>query len=292
MSAKMKGDAISTSALAKLLEIPVQQLFSTFSDYGWIHKAEDGWLLNAKGEFEGGSYVNSARYGQYIVWPKTLCDHPLLKAIESHRLLSAGAVAKKFGLSGRQLNRVFAELAWLKPNPYGWDLTEHGKALGGQLFENQQSSLCYAMWPDDITDNVALLRFLERLKVVDKPQESDLFAAAEKNNQFISIDGKLCGSEATKDIANWLYLAGVRYCIQSALPVAETLVADFYLADSYCYIEYWAEGEHADCLSARMRRAEVIKALGGKLINVHPEDLANLDDFLCRRMQDLGIRFF
>lgn len=286
----MKNDAISTSALAKLLEIPVQQLFSTFSDYGWIRKTDDGWLLNAKGEFEGGGYVNSARYGRYIVWPKTLCDHPLLQAIESHRLLSSGAVAKKFGLNGRQLNRVFAELGWLKPNPYGWDLTAHGKALGGQLFENQQSSLCYAMWPDDITDHPALLRFLEQLKVVDSAQETDLFTTTEK--QFISIDGKLCDSLAAQEIANWLYLAGVRYCIHSALPVAETLITDFYLADSYCYIEYWAEGEHADCLSARMRRAEVVKELGYKLINIHPEDISNLDDFLCRRMQDLGIRFF
>ena len=63
---------LSTSALAKLLDIPLQQLFGTLRDCGWIRKVDDGWVLTAKGEFEGGEYIHSRRYGRYIVWPDAI----------------------------------------------------------------------------------------------------------------------------------------------------------------------------------------------------------------------------
>ena len=36
----MSSDKLSTSALAKQGEIPVQQLFSVLRDYGWIRKVD------------------------------------------------------------------------------------------------------------------------------------------------------------------------------------------------------------------------------------------------------------
>ena len=76
----MDGDdnRLSTTALAKKLNIPVQQLFATLKDYGWIQRASDTWALTSKGEFEGGSYQQSRRFGRYIVWPERLDHHPLL----------------------------------------------------------------------------------------------------------------------------------------------------------------------------------------------------------------------
>ncbi|MEE2653555.1 MAG: hypothetical protein VYE54_12590, partial [Pseudomonadota bacterium] len=78
----MSQDGLSTSALARQLELPVQQLFATLKDYGWIRKIDDGWALTAKGEFEGGRYVNSKRYGRYIVWPPAIIEHRLFQAME------------------------------------------------------------------------------------------------------------------------------------------------------------------------------------------------------------------
>ena len=46
----------------------------------------ESWLLTPKGEFEGGSYQNSRRYGRYIVWPEAIEDHPLLAALDSQGL--------------------------------------------------------------------------------------------------------------------------------------------------------------------------------------------------------------
>jgi hypothetical protein len=85
---------LSTSALAKTLDIPLQQLFGTLRDCGWIRKVEDGWVLTAKGEFEGGEYIHSKRYGRYIVWPETLLEHQLLRGIESNRLLNSAQIAR------------------------------------------------------------------------------------------------------------------------------------------------------------------------------------------------------
>ena len=53
------NNRLSTTALAKKLNIPAQQLFATLKDYGWIQRAGDTWALTPKGEFEGGGYQQS-----------------------------------------------------------------------------------------------------------------------------------------------------------------------------------------------------------------------------------------
>ncbi|MDA8752758.1 hypothetical protein N9M39_01220, partial [Halieaceae bacterium] len=89
-------DRLSTSALARKLEIPVQQLFATLRDYGWILRQADNWVLTPKGEFEGGDYQESRRYGRYIVWPEKLLSHPLLCAIESNQRITAAGMRRYY----------------------------------------------------------------------------------------------------------------------------------------------------------------------------------------------------
>ena len=104
-------DKLSTTALAKKLDIPVQQLFATLRDYGWIRRSGDTWVLLPKGEYEGGTYQNSRRYGRYIVWPGTLDHHPLLAAIESNQRITAASMRRYYPrLHARQINRALAEL--------------------------------------------------------------------------------------------------------------------------------------------------------------------------------------
>ncbi|MFT6577955.1 MAG: hypothetical protein ACJAU3_000047 [Zhongshania sp.] len=285
----MSPDKLSTSALAKQGEIPVQQLFSVLKDYGWIRKVDEGWVLTSKGEFEGGSYLTSKRYGRYIVWPQNLLDHQLFKAMESNKLLSATAMGRSEGLNGRQLNRIFVELGWLKPSPRGWELTAAGSSLGGQLFENQQSSLSYVLWPEDIRGRDAFVRLLQACRI-DEQATDDLFE--NKTPGWISLDGVACKCYEHCHIAQWLYLAGVRYSIYRPLPVDELQVSDFYLPDSGVRLEYWGSGEHSDAISARMRRAEICKDLDIAVLDIHPEDIATLDDYLSRHLQPLGVEFY
>ena len=285
----MSADKVSTSALAKLGEIPVQQLFSVLKDYGWIRKTDDGWALTTKGEFEGGSYINSKRYGRYIVWPPTLLDHPLFQAIESNKLLSAAALGRANGFTGREINRMLVEIAWLKPSSRGWELTEQGIKEGGQVFENQQSSLSYVLWPEDLPQRASFKRILDCCRD-NSLDAGDLFVA--NNTNLLSIDGKACKNRGHWAIAQWLYLAGLRYAMYRPLPVAELLISDFYLPLSGVYIEYWGPDDHSDAISARMRRAELCKKLGFAVLDVHPEDVPNLDEYLSRHLQSLGVDFF
>ena len=72
---------LSTTALAKELNVPAQQVFAALQDYGWIKRVDSDWVLTGKGEFEGGTYTESSRYGRYIVWPPSLLEHKLLVSI-------------------------------------------------------------------------------------------------------------------------------------------------------------------------------------------------------------------
>lgn len=44
---------LSTTALARKLDIPAQQLFGILKDYGRIQRTQDSWALTPKGEYEG-----------------------------------------------------------------------------------------------------------------------------------------------------------------------------------------------------------------------------------------------
>lgn len=46
---EQKDDRLSTTALARKLNIPAQQLFATLKDYGWINRAGESWVLTPKG---------------------------------------------------------------------------------------------------------------------------------------------------------------------------------------------------------------------------------------------------
>lgn len=283
-------DGISTSALARRLELPVQQLFSALKDHNWIKKVDDGWALTGKGEFEGGRYQTSKRYGRYIVWPTTLLDHPLLKNLEKGRLVSAAAVGKPYGLSAQQINRVLVDLGWLRPAKSGWLLTKNGKQLGGQLFENQQVGAEYALWPEEIVEQRPLKRLLDQLRAPQQGASSqDLFSQSAPPR---TLDGRQLDSWPHWQIAQWLYLAGLRYACDALLPVEEALTADFFLPDFGVYLEYWGSDAEAELLARRMRRVEACKALGAPVVDVHPDDLPHLDDYLSRRLRELAVEFY
>ncbi len=275
----MNQDGLSTSALARQLELPVQQLFATLKDYGWIRKADDSWLLTAKGQFEGGRYVNSKRYGRYIVWPPSIIEHPLFQAMESQRLLSAADLGRPLGIAARQLNRLLCALGYIVPGRRGWEATASGQRLGAQPCENPQSGQCYVMWPEDMLAHPPLLTLHQRSQRSD-----DLLSPC------ISVDGKHCVSEVHRRVANWLYFAGLRYACAQPLTAPAVGDVDFYLPEHQLCLEIWGGQEHPDTLSARMARAEICKQRAISVIDVHPEDLDGLEEYLSRRLQEAGVK--
>ncbi|MEM6483519.1 MAG: hypothetical protein AAF662_00845 [Pseudomonadota bacterium] len=156
--------SVSTTALAKRLRLPIEQLFGTLRDYGWIERENEKWTLTGKGSLHGGAYRDSERFGRYIVWPEDLTDHPLLAAIESDQRLSPVGLSRHFNhLSARQVNRHFAEIGLLRMTTAGLELTHLGSHFGGRQERDTDSDLLTVSWPQALIENPIVRRELLRL---------------------------------------------------------------------------------------------------------------------------------
>lgn len=298
---------LSTSALAKRLEIPSQQLFALLVDKQWIQKGEEGWLLTGKGEFEGGEYYNSKRYGRYIAWPESLLEHPLIKSQESGKMLSAAQLGADYGLGAQGVNRALAELAWQRRDYHGWQIGARGELLGGVQMENTQSGMRYTLWPEELKRNeelISLLCFCQQVQAEALTESltekagaesaaqpaDDLFAspsnatAAQRQGSYRGLDGRDFACPGKRLISHWLYMAGLVHACDRRLPGEQGLHADFYLPRGQVYIEYWAEAEDSSALSARLKRQAHYEAMNLRVIDLHPEDLAQLDELLPRQL--------
>lgn len=293
------SDALSTSALAKKLGLPSQQLFATLRDYGWIQRSGEAWLLTPKGEYEGGSYHTSKRYGRYIVWPATLEEHPLLQAIEANQRITAASMRRYYPqLQTATINRALAELGLQHHTLLGWELTELGRRFGGQQDESEASGALYVNWPHEIIDNVVVHRELARhsehgAPPVDDSVEPDLFAVTSNSSAagFAAIDGHLLATPLQMHVCNWLYLAQLTHAHHRALPVEDALFADFYLPAGQVFVDCWEDSVPAGELSGRLRKREVYEELALHCIEVNERDSDRLDDVLGRALLALGIRY-
>lgn len=289
---------LSTTALARKLDIPVQQLFATLRDYGWIRRSEETWVLLPKGEFEGGSYQNSRRFGRYIVWPQTLDRHPLLAAIESNKRITAASMRRYYSrLHARQINRALAEIGLQHHSILGWELTDLGRSMGGQQEESEASGAFYVTWPHEVIDHPVVHRELTRqsdqiptLEPGDSSAEPDLFTNAETKLNCDGIDGHLLRTPLQMRVCNWLYLARLVHAYRRALPTEELIYADFYLPAGSVYIDCWEEETSASDLRERLNKREVYRDLGLCSLEVNASDVDSLDEVLGRGLLALGIR--
>jgi len=291
------NNKLSTTALARKMNIPVQQLFATLKEYGWIRRAGDSWALTPKGEFEGGSWQKSRRYGSYIVWPERIDQHPLLSAIESNQRITAGAMCRYYPrLHARQINRALAEIGLQHHTILGWELTPLGQTLGGQQEESRSSGAFYVTWPHEIIDNPVIHREMMRLCDQAPPEEGqeelepDLFGAASDEAPCTGIDGHVLDTPLKTRVCNWLYLAQFAHACKRALPTEELVYADFYLPAGNVYIDCWESEVAAGEMSGMFRRRELYQELGLRNLEVNADDIDNLDEVLGRGLLRFGIR--
>jgi len=289
---------LSTSALARKLNIPAQQLFATLKDYGWITRVGESWVLSPKGEFEGGSYQNSRRYGRYIVWPERLDQHPLLSAIESNQRITAASMCRYYQrLHARQINRALAELGFQHHSILGWELTPLGRTLGGQQEESKNSGAFYVTWPHEIIDNPVVHRELTRQSdqiqpaVVSDEVEPDLFAAAsEASSACNGVDGHKLKTPLETRVCNWLYMAQLAHAYQRALPLEKLVCADFYVPEGSVYIDCWEAEIPAQELWGKLHKSELYRELDLRHIEINATDVERLDEGLGRGLLSFGIR--
>ncbi len=289
---------LSTTALARKLDIPVQQLFATLRDYGWIKRSGDAWVLLPKGEFEGGGYQNSRRFGRYIVWPQTIDHHPLLAAIESNQRITAASMRRYYPrLHARQINRALAEIGLQHHSILGWELTELGRSLGGKQEESEASGAFYVTWPHEVVDNPVIHRELTRqsdqiptTEPSDPSAEPDLFANPREALSCDGIDGHHLQTPLQMRVCNWLYLAQLAHAYQRALPTEELVKADFYVPAGNVYIDCWESDITAGEISARLRKRELYKQLNLHSLEVNSADVERLDEVIGRGLLAFGIR--
>jgi hypothetical protein len=280
----MSTDAqkLSTSALARLLDVSLPQLFNTLKDYGWIRKVDDGWVLTGKGEFEGGEYVQSKKYGRYIVWPETIVEHPLMRGITEHRLLTLGAIGKNFQLHGREVARIFAEQGLLERGINGWQPTTSGRQLGLALAESDHYSLAYILCPQEIVEResiAAQLNYLHGLQKHISDGDQDLFAAAD---HYVSLDGHTHLSPYHQRVDDWLYFAGL---------VHATRMNDlemFYLPHYRVVIDIWQNEARSHSVSQHLHlslQADI------QLVQLMPDEFADLEAHLGGKLQRHAVNF-
>ncbi|MFT4518848.1 MAG: hypothetical protein ACI9JM_001233 [Halioglobus sp.] len=293
----VEDNRLSTTALARKLNLPAQQLFATLKDYGWIERLSDSWSLTSKGEFEGGSYQKSKRFGTYIVWPEHLEQHPLLAAIESNQRITAASMCRYYPpLHARQINRALAEIGLQHHSILGWELSDRGRALGGQQEESKNSGAFYVTWPHEIIDDPVIHRELsiqsEQVREADpdKPIADDLFGAKVEKGACEGIDGHAVQSPLQQRVCNWLYLAQLAHACQRALPIEESVNADFYVPAGNVYIDCWEDDSLASELSAKLRKRELYRELKLRHIEVSTQHAENLDEVLGRGLVSFGIR--
>ena len=293
-----EGAKLSTTALARKLNIPAQQLFAVLKDYGWIRRAAESWALTPKGEFEGGSFHTSRRYGSYIVWPEHLDQHPLLQAIESNLRIDAAGMCRYYPhLNARQINLALAEMGLQQHCMLGWELTRLGRSLGGLQEEDRNSGTFYVTWPHELVDNPVVHRELDQTSnqlppAVDPGSvEPDLFTSIEPATHACrGTDGHVLRSHLQMRVCNWLYLAKITHAVQRALQVEEHIMADFYLPAICVYIDCWESDVPASELSSRFRKREVYRELELRHFGVNEADVEKLDDVLGRGLLSFGWR--
>jgi hypothetical protein len=289
---------LSTTALARKLNIPVQQLFATLRDYGWIQRSGDNWALTHKGEFEGGSFHTSRRYGAYIVWPEHLDQHPLLQAIESNQRITAASMCRYYPrLHARQINRALAELGLQHHSILGWELTRLGRSLGGLQEESNSSGAFYVTWPHEIIDNPVVHRELTvqsdqiPVKVASSDVAPDLFATSNAAvDSCRGVDGHRLRSPLQTRVCNWLYLAQLAHAFRRTLPIEELVYADFYVPAGNIYIDCWEAEVPAGELSGKFRKRELYRELELRHLEVNAADVDKLDEVLGRGLLSFGIR--
>ncbi|MBW3139205.1 hypothetical protein [Ferrimonas balearica] len=282
--------SLSTTALAKRLELPTKTLFERLARAGFLVREAERWCLTEQGRLAGGRNQHSDKFGEYVVWPETL------KVPSAEGLLSVSKFSESTGLGRESLLGLLHEIGYLAPAPKGWRVTESGAAAGGVQQADRRNGAPYSLWPAALETDPLFKRALAQALGKDADKESTHGSIASFRAKFDAkyrtLDGHYVRSVAELTIDNWLYLAGLVHAYER--PVRETLgqqdetFCSFFLPRGAIYIDY-VEGLDADTLAARQSR---YRQLGLKLIQLHLADLDNLDEVLPRRLLAFGIEVY
>jgi hypothetical protein len=277
----MSEKHLSTTALARQLHKESKELFILLAQGGWIIKVDNHWQLTEKGKFEGGIYLNHPKYGEYIAWPESVREHPLLQLLPEAPL-SATHLGTKLELPARLINLLLAERGWIKKHIRGWLLTARGKALGGEQHTSEQSGIPFVTWPESLLENPHFLSVVQQLK-------------GEGFNQSpVALTGQCLSSRNALMVENWLYLAGINHACNYyfATDKGEPIYADFFVPELQLAIDIWGGESSAAMLADKLAKQDFYQKQGYDHIEIHDEDIAQLDEPLARQLLGYGLAVY
>lgn len=277
----MSEKHLSTTALARQLHKESKELFILLAQGGWIIKVDNHWQLTEKGKFEGGIYLNHPKYGDYIAWPESVREHPLLQLLPEAPL-SATHLSNKLELPARLINLLLAERGWIKKHVRGWLLTPRGKALGGEQHTSEQSGIPFVTWPESLLENVHLLSAVPQIK-------GDSFSQSP-----VALTGQKCPTRAALMLENWLYLAGINHACHYLLAEEKTeqLRADFFIPELPLAIDIWGAETSAAALANKLNKQDFYQKQGYDYLEIHDENISQLDELLARQLLGFGLAIY
>jgi hypothetical protein len=281
----MSEKHISTTALARQLHKESKELFVLLAQGGWMVKVDNHWQLTEKGKFEGGIYINHPKYGEYIAWPESVQDHPLLRLLPEAPL-SATHIGNKVDLPARLINLVLAERGWIKKHIRGWLLTPNGKAIGGEQHSSEQTGIPYVTWPETLLDNPLFTDAIAQLTGASFQRSSAL-------QSFDALSGQQVNSAEELIVENWLYLAGVNHARGYNLYAGnEKITTDFFLPELQICIDIWGASDNAAALAEKLNKQEFYKKCGYDFIELHDETIAQVDEVLAKQLLQFGLAVY
>ena len=275
---------ISTTALARLINKESKELFILLTTGGWIVKVDNHWQLTEKGKFEGGIYVNHPKYGEYIAWPESIQQHPLLKLLPEAPL-SATNLAHKWDIPARLVNLLLAEKGLIKKHVRGWLLSAKGKAIGGQQHE-AESGIPFVTWPETILDEPELIASLLQI------------TGDESLHGQPTLDGHSVNNPMQRRIDNWLYLTRLIHARDYVfLWDLDSATADFYLPEIALCVECWAdeldvETNRAAVISGELEKHQAYKKHKVAYIEFRDENIHQVDEILARELLRRGVAVY
>ena len=288
---------ISTTALAKKLELKKPELDGLLQESGYIKQADGSWELTPEGIEQGGEYTESPKFGRYITWPEDL-SFPGQSAEASGGLVTATVIGKHFQISRNRINPILSELGWIDKGIKGWTLTDQGKRIGGIQREHPKTGIPYVMWEGAVLENKSLLRSIKEVQGEHShPEETESNAAQPGFREKFPAthrcaDGHYVRSKAEMLIDNWLYMAEVIHAYERKLPIEEDVYCDYYLPTGRVYIEYWGYEDDPKYQKRKETKQDIYKKYGFNLIELVDSDIQNLDDILPRLLLKFSIQTY
>lgn len=293
---------LSTTSLAREMDVPASELFSKLKGLGLIDRHGDKWVLTDAGRRKGGQTRATPKHGEFIVWPE---DISFEESNSKAKHLNATALGRRFGLSSQRMNLVLAELGWMEKNVAGWSLTKIGRSVGARQLEHESGST-YVVWPVAIAENKRLLDVVNPQAQV-APAMNEVVepkpGGASTGNGFRdkyeakqrTIDGHYVRSRAEMLIDNWLYHNGIVHAYERRLPIEEECYCDFYIPQGAgrpqaVYIEYWGMEDKPDYVARKKTKLETYRRNEIPLIELVDADINNLDDVLPKKLLQFKIK--